>query len=476
VLTIGCCSLPTASLHAQSRDEEIEQLQKTMAEMQKTIEQLRGRVTTLEREKARAPATTPAPRNSAPPFPGHFPTVNPATTNAIPAGTAQERDRNTFLDLQTSAPRPNNEPLGPLKGFIPIPGTDTIVKLGGNVRLDMILDGKNNGNPNEFIPSSFPVDSSHGHIRSQVQASASRLSLEVRRPVPDGTLRIYYENDFFGDSASSTMTYRLRQLYGQAWNFLVGQTYSTFMDVDAVPDTVDAQGPNAFVNKRLPQIRYTIPFTEHLDLAFGIEQPGADLDLSSDLYGPNAHAYSRIPDLASNLRWEQKDLGHVQLSGIVRSLAFESDSGRQTATGWGLSLSGGVDVFQDDHFSAQVTYGRGIEKYILDSGGLGQDAALDEHNRLHPLDLFGAVVGYTHQWAPQWKSTVAYGYLHTQTEPVLGDDAFAGSQYGSLNVIWQPTTSFRMGLEYLYGEKRTRASGSQWGQRLDFVIRYDLVR
>ncbi len=387
------------------------------------------------------------------------------------------RDLNTFQDLQNAAPRPNNVPIEPsLKGFIPIPGTDTIFKIGGNVRLDMILDGKNNGNPNLFIPSSFPFEASHGHARSQLDAAVSRLSLETRRPVPEGTLRIYYENDFLGDSASNSNTYRLRHLYGQAWNFLVGQTYSTFMDVDAFPDTVDAQGPNGLVNKRLPQIRYTQPLTDRLNLAFGIEQPNSDLDLSSDVYGPNAHGYSRIPDLTSNLRWEKRDVGHVQLSGITRSIAFESDTGRKTTTGWGASLAASVKLFTDDRFSTQVTYGRGIERYIQDSSGLGQDAALDDHLGLRPLGIFAGVVGYTHQWAPQWKSTISYGYVNAETEAILGDEAYAGSQYGSVNVIWQPTTSFRMGLEYLYGARTTRGVGTQTGQRLDFVIRYDLVR
>lgn len=42
--------------------------------------------------------------------------------------------------------------------------------------------------------------------------------------------------------------------------------------------------------------------------------------------------------------------------------------------------------------------------------------------------------------------------------------------------MWHPTKSFRMGLEYLYGFKETLDGSSQDAHRLNFVLRYDLVR
>ena len=48
--------------------------------------------------------------------------------------------------------------------------------------------------------------------------------------------------DFFGTNST---TPKLRHAYGQAKNFLVGQTFSNFMDPDAGADTLDYQGPNA---------------------------------------------------------------------------------------------------------------------------------------------------------------------------------------------------------------------------------------
>jgi DcaP outer membrane protein len=221
-----------------------------------------------------------------------------------------------------------------VKGFLPIPGTSTIIRLGGSARLDVIADDSNNGNPNEFIPSSFPVSGqpgAGGPSRSQVEAKGARITFELRRPVgEDNSLRVYFENDFFGDASSSDMVYRLRHLYGQAWNLLVGQTFSNFMDIDAFPDVVDYEGPNGLVNKRQPQIRYTQPFFDtKLQLALAVEQPDSQINTDNPVYGPGASTVNRAPDLTAHVRYEDKKLGHVQLSGIYRYLSFRNDNSQR---------------------------------------------------------------------------------------------------------------------------------------------------
>jgi hypothetical protein len=71
-----------------------------------------------------------------------------------------------------------------------------------------------------------------------------------------GSYRFFVEVDLFGTNAT---TPRPRHAYGQAKNFLVGQTFSNFMDPDAGPDQLDFQGPNAQVSIRSPQFRYSHP-------------------------------------------------------------------------------------------------------------------------------------------------------------------------------------------------------------------------
>src|SRR5205814_457630 len=127
-----------------------------MQEMAKTIQNLQGEVSTLKKNAETAPKTgAPAAVDTTKPGGANQPPVplNEVVGPSLSMTPNTVTDRQTFLDEQWPAPRANNAPIDPdLKGFMQIPGTNTIFKLGGNIRLDAIYDFGNNGNPNAFIP------------------------------------------------------------------------------------------------------------------------------------------------------------------------------------------------------------------------------------------------------------------------------------------------------------------------------------
>lgn len=475
---------------ASAEDGDIAELKAMVSAMQKTIDAQNARIATLENQQA--PQAQPAARKTAKKSAAREKSVAAAPVEtpiaespapALPTERSAVRDADTFADQQQAAPRANNVPLDPeLKGFIPIPGTDTRIKIGGSARVDTIVDFDNNGNPNQFVPSSIPVPGESGWDggeRSTMHAKGTRLSLELRRPVMwDDTLRIYSEFDFFDDSTSSSMKFRTRHFYGQAWNFLIGQTFSAFMDIDAFPDVVDYQGPNGIVNRRQPQIRYTHPIYDgdcKVQLFGSIEQPESQIDTDTGEFTADSSVVSHLPDGVAGIRWEGS-LGHLQSAAIFRELSYEADDGPdEDVFGWGVNLSGSLNVCDKDKLSAQVTYGEGIARYINDLSGESLDAALSD-GELDAVPVFAAMAGYTHHWNDQWRSTIAGGYVHASAPDALGSFAVDSTLYGSANLMWHPTKSFRTGLEYLYGNKDTLGGSERDAHRLNFVIRYDLVR
>lgn len=476
---------------AFAQNTEVEELKSMVRAMQKTIAEQNARIAALEKQQAtqkQKPASSAASKPAATSdrsvtVAGMDVPVADLPTSAIPKGRSSIRDTDAFADQQQAAPRPNNVPLDPeLKGFIAIPGTETIFKIGGSARVDTILDLANNGNPNQFVPSTIPVRDQKGWDggeRSTLHAKGTRLSLELRRPVAyNGTLRVYSEYDFFDDSFASAMKLRVRHFYGQAWNFLIGQTFSAFMDIDAFPDVVDYQGPNGIVNKRQPQIRYTLPIHKgdtKFQLFASIEQPESKIDVDSDEFPDGATVLSHTPDGVAGFRWEG-DLGHLQGAALFRELSFETDNGPSEDTfGWGVSLSAAVNTFKEDTLFLQATYGEGVGRYINDLSGENMDAALDD-GRLEAIPVWAAMAGYTHHWNDHWRSTISGGYVHADPPNSLGRFAIDTTLYGSVNLMWHPTKSFRMGLEYLYGRKETSDDLERDAHRFNFVMRYDLVR
>lgn len=495
ITSIVALAALSAAPISSAEDSDIAELKAMVSSMKQTIDAQNARIATLEKQQApqaeaetkkpakKAAKRTVASEKSVASAPVETP-IAESPTPAMPTERSAVRDADTFADLQQAAPRANNVPLDPeLKGFIPIPGTDTRIKIGGSARVDTIVDFDNNGNPNQFVPSSIPVPGESGWDggeRSTMHAKGTRLSLELRRPVSDDdTLRIYTEYDFFDDSSSSAMRFRARHFYGQAWNFLIGQTFSAFMDIDAFPDVVDYQGPNGIVNRRQPQIRYTQPLYDGGDCKTqffaSIEQPESQIDTDTGEFTNDSSVVSHLPDGVAGFRWEGP-LGHLQSAAIFRELSYESDDGPDADVfGWGVNLSGSLNVFDKDKLSAQVTYGEGIARYINDLSGESLDAALAD-GQLEAVPVFAAMAGYTHHWSDHWRSTIAGGYVHASAPDALGSFAVDSTLYGSANLMWHPTKHFRTGLEYLYGNKDTLGGSERDAHRLNFVIRYDLVR
>ena len=62
------------------------------------------------------------------------------------------------------------------------------------------------------------------------------------------------------------------------------------------------------------------------------------------------------------------------------------------------------------------------------------------------------------------------------TENSNGPFACDHGNYLSANLIYQWSPTFRLGLEYLYGTNQVRNEVSHDGQRVNFVLKYDLVK
>jgi hypothetical protein len=141
-------------------------------------------------------------------------------------------------------------------GSISIPGTDTAIRFGGQVRTVFVRNLGGLGTEDRFVTSSIPIAGTPDaakESRTTISASASRLGTDFRTPTPFGQLRAFLEGDFAGDNR----TYRLRHAFGQWRGFLIGQTWSTFSDPEAEPDGLDFEGLNAISLFRQPEIRWT---------------------------------------------------------------------------------------------------------------------------------------------------------------------------------------------------------------------------
>ena len=388
---------------------------------------------------------------------------------------SEGRHRNLIHQDNVTAPRPGNAPIdASYAGFFQIPWTNSWARLGGYAKVDVIADSTKLGNPNKFVTGGIPVRGEANHGRDNeftIQAKQTRMNLELRSPTPIGALRVVYENDFFGDSSSADMSYNLRQFYGQVANITGGQTWTTFADPDANPDTLDFEGPGVQTMVRQPQLRYTYSPNPHNHLAISIEQPKGDVGALPT----TASTRNSMPDFAANWRLEGSP-GHVQLAGLVRSIGYEDSAGPEDEViGWGLNLSGVLHTFGQDNATARLTYGDGLGRYVQDLPG-GSAAVVDASGDLETLSVWGVMAAYRHFWSDDWRSEITYGYVDLDGASALGEKAYDETHYAQANLIWGIGGNFYVGVEYLFGFKNARDGSDGEAHRGQLSLQYRLIR
>jgi hypothetical protein len=366
----------------------------------------------------------------------------------------------------------DNLPIDPSrKGYILIPGTASSFKIGGYAKMDAIVDPRLAGNPDQFTTSSIPVNVPSGANTSSfnLHGRQTRFNVDFRRPSGNVPVRMFVEADFFGSNGPTA--FRMRHAYGQARNLLAGWTWSTLVDPDAFPDTLDNMSPNGASKTRQPQVRYTVPMSGGHSLALAVEKPNAEIDI------PGVSNVNPFPDAIVRYRHEGQ-WGHLQLGGVFRQIggASQSLNANLSVFGSGAMLTGGIKVLERDFLVFDASYGHGMAHYIDVVSGLGLDAAVNAtRTGLEALPAFGSTGGYQHRWSRTLRSTATYGFVQVTNTPPQDGGVFHQGHYASGNIIWRPSRTGEVGFEYLFGEHVRKDGASARASRLQFSLKYDLI-
>jgi len=472
---LSAAFLPAAaSAQSDSSNQNVQELRKQLDEMREQMNKLQARLSQLESSKTAEAATAPAAPSTKqegtieatqPPLEGK---TSPQVGNATATYTQ-------FSEDTVAAARFDNVPLDPkYHGFFHLPGTQTILKIGGYFKTDFIYDLKPAGNTDSFVTSSIPIPTVVGVNNSTVSIRPTRLSLDFRVPgAKVGEVRFYVEGDLFGTNAT---TPRLRHAYAQVRNFLVGQTFSNFMDPDAFPDTLDFQGPNGMVSVRNPQLRYGFALSPSTTFYISVEKPSSDLAFKTPQFSSQPNAPS--PDGAIRLR-QEFERGHFQVAGLFRSIAAFLPNGRTDSVfGWGLNASTSVKTFGKDNAIFAVAAGHGISRYLQDTSGLGIDAepvsGVIPHLQATPA--VGVEAAYQHYWLKTLRSSAIYSYAAVNNTNLSAATTYNHGTYTGTNLIWNPYGSLNVGAEFLYGWAMEQNGLKANAPRIQFSAKYSFVK
>ena len=313
-------------------------------------------------------------------------------------------------------------------------------------------------------------------------ASQTRFNIEIREHTEQGQLRAFIEGDFLGELGDGA-SFRLRHAYGQYRWLLAGQTWTVLSNLEALPEQVDFEGINGAVLARQPQVRFFPRLGKDLSLVMSIENPETNIDQGVGV--------TELPDLilsvnklplTSNYAWNYK------VGAIVRDLRGKADvtnaSPVRNAIGWGLTTSGRVPapVWSDsDNVAWQITYGSGVGRYLNDLNAIGGgDAVFDSSGDLRPLPVLAGFLSFQHEWNSSWlnrwpglwRSNLNLSWIDIANYDFQEGSAYNQTMYTSANLIYFPTQNARVGLEFLWGQRKNKDNSRGTARQIQLSTRF----
>ncbi len=334
---------------------------------------------------------------------------------------------------------------------------NTTVKVYGYAKLDAIYTDTDGGGKFAYTPSAVPLDSEEGAHSDNaflMHARQTRLGVATSTDTPYGKFNTKIEGDFYGaggnEVVSNSWGFRLRRAYGELGNFLIGQEWSTFIDLAAYPETIDFGGAAGSLFIRQAMIRYTQPFNGG-SVQFAIENPEsnfATMDVDEDGNVSNTSfggGDETMPDVIARVNFDP-GFGHYSVVGMARQLSYEDD----TELGFAVSLNAIVPIYGKDNMHFEFNYGTALGRYMT---ATFEDAFVDPvTGDIETNDQWGGLVSYQHFWADNLRSTVVYSYAERDNDSKYVTNS-AEKMYQSVhaNLMWSPVPRVDMGIEYIWG-------------------------
>jgi len=383
-----------------------------------------------------------------------------------------------------TAPSPDAPPAPPAA---PPPPPAVTITWGGYVKFDALYSRFSEGEVAQgtsrdfYVPGTIPVESatSESHDTLDFHAKETRLFVKAATQLENGDkVGAHVEFDFisgqYGGTEVVTNAYNpaLRRAFLTYNNWTVGQDWSTFVNLGALPETLDfvTFPSDGTVFSRQPLVRNTngalqvsLENAETTVLPNGGVTPTNPVATTGD---------ARLPDVVARV-----EFGGLALAAIVRQLAIDNDAAAgglpiidDQTVGFGVSFSGKVPLGADD-LRFMVTTGDGVGRYL--ALGTSTDAVVDAGGQLEAIGVTNGYLAYRHAWSGQWRSTLALSTLQVDNDAALtGTGVTKSVETAAVNLLYSPTPKVTVGVELRHATRETEAGAEGDLDRLQFATKY----
>ncbi|GLS24183.1 hypothetical protein GCM10007874_72040 [Labrys miyagiensis] len=250
-------------------------------------------------------------------------------------------------------------------GFWALPGSDTCLRVSGEVRADYVLQHQPSRND----------DATGFFTRAQV-------GFDARTNTDYGLLRSYFLLDAYVGPGQTT-SFVVDKAYLQIGGLTAGYAHSYFgiYDLDYANDLLQPYFGYAATTNLLA---YTLEFGNGLSATLSIEDARGTHSSLFDTFGFPSNVVSSggsvVPDIVGNLRYDA-DWGEASVFAAAHQIRYPAPSKPLGGSDYGYAFGGAlglnIPVLSGGHIVAEGTYANGASSYL---GWQQLDAAFDRFN------------------------------------------------------------------------------------------------
>lgn len=346
--------------------------------------------------------------------------------------------------------------------------------IGGYVRGTAEYDFGGIVNNVDFFPALISSRKGPNFARNQFQMDITTSTLFLKlvgHTKALGDFVVYTAGNFRGGN----MDFQLQNAYVSFLGFTAGYSYGNFMDLAALPPTIDFAGPNGSSFYRATQLSYLYSGVKNWKFGAAVEMPAVNGTTAPGL----SISTQRMPDFTASTQYNWNSSSHIKLAAIIRSMTYSSAAHEKAyaTTGYGLQASTTFTLGKKWQAYGQVSYGKGIGQYLTDLSTLNVDLVPnpEKDDRMQALPMLGWYAGLQYNICPSVFVSGTYSLSRLYSEngyPSDEPDIYRKGQYLVTNVFWNVSSNLQVGAEYLRGWRTDFNGDSRHANRLNALVQY----
>lgn len=345
--------------------------------------------------------------------------------------------------------------------------------IGGYLQAKIEYDFDRAVNSVDFLPSAIY---SKGGPSSQYQMDLTNSTIFMKLVGNSrllGDFVVYTSGNWRGNG----LGFKLLNAYMSTKYLKFGYGVGAFMDIEAVPTTIDYGGPCGMTFYRTTQVMLRYGFDWGLSMGISLENP----DVSAEYNEFVSVDAQRVPNVPIYVQYDLKGNSdnHIRLSAIMRDIYYTNKVSNKNIdhVGWGaqaslLTTMGGLQLL------GQFTIGEGIGSLVNNISNIGVDIVPDPKTPGKAMLLRSEswYAGLQYNFTDDFLMSATYSQtaLHSKNGYAeYNPNVSRKGQYVVANALYNLTNNLQIGIEYLHGWRTNFNGTTSNANRVNLSARYD---